>query len=151
MPRCNKALQTGTPAASADGCRLPVSGPCGIVEPCYREPAMTSTLILLGTVDIVLAVVTIALAIPLARGRIPMNELYGIRLRKAFESEQNWYRINAYGGRQLVWWSVPMLVIGAVSFFLPVATQPALVALPALALVCPAVAVLAASRHARRI
>jgi hypothetical protein len=34
-----------------------------------------------------------------------MNGAYGIRIPAAFESEQRWYDINAYGGRKLAGWS----------------------------------------------
>ena len=29
-----------------------------------------------------------------------MNHLYGIRIKKSFESEDSWYKINEYGGKQ---------------------------------------------------
>ncbi len=41
----------------------------------------------------------VLMAIPLILRRVPMNPGYGIRIRKAFASERNWYEINAYGGK----------------------------------------------------
>lgn len=38
-------------------------------------------------------------SVPLMLRKVPMNTAYGIRTRKAFVSEENWYRINEYGGR----------------------------------------------------
>ena len=38
-------------------------------------------------------------SVPLILRKIPMNHFYGIRLRKAFVSQRNWYDLNAYGGR----------------------------------------------------
>lgn len=32
--------------------------------------------------------------------------------------EEYWYKINAYGGRQLVVWSIPLIILGLVTFFL---------------------------------
>lgn len=41
------------------------------------------------------------LSLPLIFRKVPMNHFNGIRLRASFESEERWYDINAYGGRQL--------------------------------------------------
>jgi hypothetical protein len=41
----------------------------------------------------------IAFSIPLILRKVPMNRAYGIRTRKAFASESNWYAVNAYGGK----------------------------------------------------
>ena len=42
--------------------------------------------------------VTVLVSIPLILRRVPMNRVYGIRTRKAFASEDNWYALNAFGG-----------------------------------------------------
>jgi hypothetical protein len=57
------------------------------------------------------------LSLPLISRKIPMNGGYGIRIPAAFESEQRWYDINAYGGRQLAAWSWLITVAGTVGFF----------------------------------
>lgn len=41
-----------------------------------------------------------------------MNRLYGIRIPKAFESDSNWYAINAYGGRIFMAYGVALLAFG---------------------------------------
>jgi hypothetical protein len=41
-----------------------------------------------------------------------MNRTHGIRIPAAFESDENWYRINRYGGKSLIGWSVPVIIIG---------------------------------------
>jgi hypothetical protein len=46
-----------------------------------------------------IGLLTTALAIPLVLRKVPMNRVYGVRVLKAFKSEDNWYEINAYGGR----------------------------------------------------
>jgi hypothetical protein len=43
--------------------------------------------------------------LPLALGMVPMNRWYGIRIPRAYRSEENWYAINRTGG----WW----MVVGA--------------------------------------
>jgi hypothetical protein len=37
-------------------------------------------------------------SIPLWLGKIPPNRLYGIRIPRAFESTELWYKVNALGG-----------------------------------------------------
>jgi len=46
-----------------------------------------------------------------------MNPLYGVRIKKAFESEENWYKINKYGGRRLIFWSIVLICICIASLF----------------------------------
>ena len=57
------------------------------------------------------------LSLPLVYRKVSMNALYGIRIPRALESEQRWYDINAYGGRQLARWSWLITVVGAAGFF----------------------------------
>ena len=73
-----------------------------------------------GASQIAVACVLIAVSLPLVWRKIPRNHLYGIRIRKAFQSDELWYDINAYGGRQLVLWSIPMILAGVAFLFLPI-------------------------------
>lgn len=59
-------------------------------------------------------------SLPLVNHKIKMNHLYGVRIKKSFESENNWYRINAYGGKQLIIWSIPMILVGFACFIIPI-------------------------------
>ena len=87
------------------------------------------------------SVVFILISIPLLKRKIPMNRWYGARFKKSFESEENWYRINAYSAKQVMVWSIPLLIIGMVTFFLPlegnarlinvIACSPLLIGVPA--------------------
>ena len=97
--------------------------------------------IILGISNIFIGILMIIISIPLVQKSISMNEIYGVRFKKSFESEENWYKINAYGGKQLIIWSVPLIVFGVVTFFLPlknnelriilVACAPLIVLVPA--------------------
>ena len=58
-------------------------------------------------------------SLPLVYRKVPMNSLYGVRIPAAFESEQRWYDINAYGGRQMAAWAWLIIAAGIVGFFLP--------------------------------
>lgn len=83
---------------------------------------MDPTAKLLGASHIFVALLVIGISIPLVYNKIPMNRLYGVRFKQSFASEENWYKINAYGGRQLIMWSIPLLLLGVASlFFLPLA------------------------------
>ncbi len=46
-----------------------------------------------------MGLLTVFLSVPLMMKKIPMNRAYGIRIKKAFVSDRNWYEVNAYGGR----------------------------------------------------
>ncbi len=67
---------------------------------------MTNSGSALGLLNIGTAALMVALSIPLVFRKIPMNRFYGVRIPKSFSSESNWYEINAYGGRQLIFWSM---------------------------------------------
>ncbi len=81
---------------------------------------MTSLSIIFGISHIFLALVIALISIPLVRGEMPMNRWYGIRFKKSFESDENWYRINKYGGRQLLIWSAVLAILGIATIFLPI-------------------------------
>jgi hypothetical protein len=92
----------------------------------------------------------ILISLPLLKGRIPMNHFYGMRIRRAFESDENWYRINRYGARQLILWSIPVILTGILALFIKFDDADNL---PVLFLLAPAVAAITSAlityRHAR--
>ena len=63
--------------------------------------------------------IILIVSLPLVYRKVPMNQLYGIRIPAAFESDQRWYDINAYGGRQIAAGSVVIIICGAVGWYLP--------------------------------
>jgi len=67
--------------------------------------------------DLQLGVIIFATSWPLILRKVPMNQVYGIRIRASFESEQRWYDINAYGGRQLASWSLLLIGAGVAGIF----------------------------------
>lgn len=97
---------------------------------------MTTENLLVGFTLVLSGVLVIAISLPLLKDQIKPNALYGIRTAKAFESEENWYKMNRYGARQMILWSSIIVIVGLLSFFLPleenqvlaaiVATSPAL-------------------------
>lgn len=112
---------------------------------------MTSLSLILGASHIFIAMVTALLSIPLIRGEMPMNSFYGVRFKKSYESDENWYRINKYGGRQLIIWSAVLALMGIVTIFLPIEKESLLcfpAALAPLILLVPAVI---SYRYARKL
>lgn len=67
-----------------------------------------------------------ALAVPLVRGRVKPNVLYGVRFAQSFQSDDAWYAINRFGGKRMLVWSAPMIAAGVVAFFLPLRSHTAL-------------------------
>ncbi len=49
-----------------------------------------------------IGLMTTVLAVPLMLRKVPMNYWYGVRTRTAFASEENWYAVNAHGGKVLL-------------------------------------------------
>ena len=54
-----------------------------------------------------------ALAVPLARRKVPPNSVYGGRFRASFQSEEAWYAINRYAATRMIAWSIPIVLLGA--------------------------------------
>lgn len=75
--------------------------------------------LILGGSCILTGLLVIGICLPLAKGSVKMNRLYGIRFKRAFESEENWYKINQFGAKQLIRWSKFLVIVGVVVLFLP--------------------------------
>lgn len=74
----------------------------------------------LGLFHISISIIICISCIPLTKGKVPLNYLYGIRTAKALESEENWYKINKYGARQFIIWSIPLALIGIAVLLIPI-------------------------------
>jgi uncharacterized membrane protein len=61
--------------------------------------------------------------------QIPKNVVMGIRFPQAFYSDQNWYEINAYGGKVLLIWAVSVIVVGILVFVVPISNDTLLYAI----------------------
>jgi hypothetical protein len=60
-----------------------------------------------------------ALSIPMIKGKIPPNGLYGFRVRKTMENPDIWYRVNKYSGKWLLAIGLVMAVAATGLFFVP--------------------------------
>jgi uncharacterized membrane protein len=76
---------------------------------------------------LVLGTITSLIGLPLIARRVPRNLFHGIRTPLAFSSDENWYRVNAIGGRFFLRAGLATMLIGAAGFFLP---RPWLTAYP---------------------
>ncbi len=76
--------------------------------------------LLFGFTNIFCGITFIAISIPLLKRKIKMNYYYGFRVKKAFVSKENWYKINEYGAKHLIIWSSLTILTGIVCFFIPV-------------------------------
>lgn len=81
---------------------------------------------LVGLVLLLAAAVNLAVSVPLCLRKVPPNKLYGVRIPKTFASEENWYAINAYGGKQLAYASLPVAITGLVCLACPTEDNEAL-------------------------
>ncbi len=87
---------------------------------------MDAVAITIGISWTAVGLLCIGLAIPLVRGQVRRNVLYGVRFPQSFQSDEAWFAINRFGGRRLIIWSVPLVVIGIASFFLPLQSHTGL-------------------------
>ena len=74
---------------------------------------------IIALVHILSGIVTVTVSWPLIKRKVRMNSFYGFRIKAAFESEQNWYDINAYGGRLLFGLGFLILATGLLGISLP--------------------------------
>ena len=83
--------------------------------------------LILGSSFIVTGGIFILISLPLLKGSVKMNNWYGVRFRKAFESDENWFKINKYGSQQLIKWSALLVLIGVITIFVPFGKSQTLV------------------------
>jgi magnesium transporter len=70
-----------------------------------------------GAVFIVAGLIFVSTSIPLVLRKIPPNRLYGVKVPKAYESPELWYKLNAKGGRIMITYGAIMAAIGLVLLF----------------------------------
>ena len=76
------------------------------------------TNIILGISNCIIGLLMLLLFIPLKKGLIKMNFVYGVRFQKSFESDELWYKINEFGANRFMKWSLLLFIIGIVAFFI---------------------------------
>lgn len=69
------------------------------------------------------ALLFVALGIPLVRRIVPPNWLYGFRLPQTVNDPALWYPANEYAGRWLIALGASLLVLSVVGYFAPLAVE----------------------------
>ena len=93
----------------------------------------------------------IVISLPLVFRMVKMNNVYGVRIPEAFQSQERWFQINCFGGVLLFLWGAAMGITGAMGVSLKLGQSPryaligAGVFLGGLALVIAAIYVYAAA------
>ena len=68
---------------------------------------------------LVLGAVSALVGLPLIAHRVPRNIIYGIRTPLAFSSDENWYRVNAIGGKFFLRAGLATIPVGLAGLFVP--------------------------------
>lgn len=84
----------------------------------------------LGISNTACSLLVAALSLPLIRGKIKMNTVYGVRFRKAYQSEELWYKISKKGGRLLLLWSLPIFALASTACWGQQSRSPSLASQP---------------------
>jgi hypothetical protein len=70
----------------------------------------------LGFFYIFLGLFLVIRLIPLYFNMIGPNPFYGVKIAKAFESEENWYKLNRYCAKQGIIWGALIALLGLCCF-----------------------------------
>lgn len=80
---------------------------------------MDPVAIIVGGMNATMGIVLIAVSIPLKNNKVDMNGLYGVRIPKSLKTEENWYALNSYFGKRMIWWGAAMSMFATAGMFLP--------------------------------
>jgi uncharacterized membrane protein len=64
-------------------------------------------------------VILVAISIPLIRGRIAPNSLYGFRVRDTLDDPRTWYKTNAYSGKWLLATGLIFIAVCILAYNIP--------------------------------
>jgi uncharacterized membrane protein len=93
-----------------------------------------------------------AVSVPLIRGRVPPNPLYGFRTRRTLADPAVWYPANRYAAWRLLWLGATLVVTATGLYFVPGVGFPSYaVACAAVLLGGMAVALVQSFRYVRRL
>jgi hypothetical protein len=72
------------------------------------------------------ALITILLCWPARRRGSAWDVIHGVERPPAFASDTAWRRLNRYAATRMMWWSVPVLLLGIVALFISFEERPLL-------------------------
>ena len=64
-------------------------------------------------------VILVAISIPLIRGRIAPNSLYGFRVRDTLDDPRTWYKTNKYSGKWLLATGLIFIAVCILAYNIP--------------------------------
>ena len=70
-------------------------------------------------VNLLVGLVVVGVSIPLWLEKVPMNNWYGVRIPKSYESDEAWYKLNRFGGQAGVVVGLVITLIGAACLVWP--------------------------------
>ena len=73
----------------------------------------------LGVMLILSGALVILLCLPLLKDKIGPNRWYGVRIREAYQSPENWFKLQRYGAAQLIRWACVVTAFGVAALFVP--------------------------------
>ncbi len=73
--------------------------------------------------NLLVGLLLIGISIPMWLEKVPMNGWYGFRIAKSFESDENWYRINKFGGLAGIACGALITLVGVACFLWPPQNQ----------------------------
>lgn len=77
--------------------------------------------VFMGLCTIATGFLFVAMNLPFALGKVRPNRFYCIPAAFPYRSQEDaWYDINRYGGRQAIFWTVPLYVLGLLMIILPI-------------------------------
>jgi uncharacterized membrane protein len=82
-------------------------------------PVMSGQAVALSSY-LVTGTVYILVSIPLLFNKVGPNWFYGVRIPKAYESDEMWYKVNHLGAKVFLRYGVVMLAIGAILWFVSI-------------------------------
>jgi hypothetical protein len=74
--------------------------------------------LIVGLCNVACGLVFALLGSILAAVRIPRGKWFGFRVGNALASDENWERVNRFGGQRLVVWGIPLILAGVICVFL---------------------------------
>lgn len=63
----------------------------------------------------------ILFCLPLLKDKIGPNPFYGVRIKKAYQSRENWFKLQRFGGRQLIIYGAGLMLLGTIALCVPFA------------------------------
>ena len=78
------------------------------------------------TTNLFTALLFIALGMPLIKDKVKPNGFYGVRTKFSFVSDENWYKINKYGGKVFILSGIVLLLLSPIYLAINVEANPIL-------------------------